>query len=629
MYISDTKKGTEIMSQETELLFKSNSTFSISGTIAESLDKRSTRDEDCSTWNTATSGKVCTLMRDGIYAIEAYISAKAGKPVRDCAVLKVSNILWSAEYAHTTTASTDVVIYNTSNGVLEAANVKGNQYVQLPKYGSKTDPRSIASILFAMIPAFCEANPEFAKDLATMEAWYADPATHANPGKVTWTDDADHAIHRICDAFYRGLKDDRLPIASMSMGDIPAVARARVRSKAYDGEVIVGTPTILSGTTAKASKTTAVKTIKVAMAKYDKVRQANLALLTEAEKILVPTFDDDVVVPDYVFDIIDEYVDTLDGKEPVNSVRIEGPTGHGKTVSSRQIACILGLMYRSQNFNPDSDRMEIKEGIVPNTTGAGAKPVSGFVKGKPSMEDMVDDPVYAYEQITGVEKMDVTSKELQDAYDAAMESSIKTALNAPKEDPPQFVHVLSELMQAIQRPCVIELQEISRARPGVLSGNNEIFDRDAVIHCESTGETFKRDPRSIIISTDNVDYPGCKKLSPDVRRRFAHIERLRPLEKQDAVARVMQRVGFTDKKVLEQMWEIVNATADYCRVNNITDGDVGLTELMFWAQLIQKGRDKSKSFRTAVLNKATGNNETADEVWNAVKISAAAGKFFD
>ena len=81
--------------------------------------------------------------------------------------------------------------------------------------------------------------------------------------------------------------------------------------------------------------------------------------------------------------------------------------------------------------------------------------------------------------------------------------------------------------------------------------------------------------------------------------------------------------------IRDRMWEIVNATADYCRVNNITDGDVGLTELMFWAQLIQKGRDKSKSFRTAVLNKATGNNETADEVWNAVKISAAAGKFFD
>lgn len=616
------------MSDETKLLFKCNTTFSITGTIAEGLDKRSTRVEDCSVWNTETT-KVSTLLRDGIYAIEAWVSAKAGKPVRDCAVLKVSNTLWSAEYAHATTASTDVCTYNSGNGVLEAANVKGgNQYSQLPKYGSKTDPQSIASILFVMIPAFCEANTEFATDLATLEAWYADPTTHAAPGKVTWSNDADHALHRVCDAFYRGLKDDKVEISSMSMGDVPALARARVQSKAYDGEVVVGAPTILSGTAAKGSKS-AIKTIKDGLKKYETVRAANLALLTEDEKKLVPSFEDDVVVPNYVFDIIDEYVDTLGGKEPVNSVRIEGPTGHGKTVSAKMIAFLLGLMYRSQNFNPDSDRMEIKESIVPNTTGAGPAKTSGFVKGKPTMQDMVDDPVYAYELITGIEKMDVTTQELQDAYDAAMEASVKAAVNAPKEEPPQFVHVLSELMLALQRPCVIEMQEISRARHGVMSGINEAFDRDGVIHCESTGESFKRDPRSIIISTDNVDYPGCKKLSPDVRRRFAHIERLRPLEKKDAVARVMQRIGFTDKKLLEQMWEIVNATAEYCRVNNITDGDVGLSELMFWAQLVQKGRDRAKSFVTAVLNKATGNSESADEVWNAVKISAAAGTFFN
>lgn len=615
------------MSQETELLFKSSSTFSTTGTIAASLQKRSTRADDCCVWNTANP-TVCTLLRDGIYAVEAYISAAAGKPVRDCAILKIADHYWSAEYTHTTTASTDLVVYNANNGVLEAANVVGSQYTQLPKYGSKTDPRSIASILFAMIPAFREAEPSFDSDMALLEKWYVDPATGATAGSVTWTDEADHAIHRVCDAFYRGLKDDRVQISSMSMGDIPALARARVKAKTYDGEIVVGSPSVLSGT-AKKKSATAVKTVKYALDRYEKVRTANLALLTSEEKTLIPAdIDNDAVVPDYAFDIMDEIIETADSKEPVNSVRIEGQTGHGKTFVCRMIAYILGLPYRSMNLNPDSDRMEIKESIVPNTTGK-TNLLSGFVNGKPSMEDMIDDPVYAYEQITGIEKMDVTAQELQDAYDAAVEASVRAALNAPKDDKPQFVHVLSQLMVAIQRPGIFELQEASRARAGVMSGINEIFDRNGTVHCESTGEVIKRDPRCIIISTDNVGYAGCKPISADVRRRFAHIERLRPLEKKDAVARVMQRLGFTDKKLLEQMWEIVNATAEYCRINNITDGDVGLCELMFWAQLIQKGKNRERSFVTAVLNKATGNNETADEVWNAVKISSAAGTFFN
>ena len=613
------------MSKETELLFKSSSVFTISSTFVDGfMDKSSTRVEAISQWTPSTGVRRSTLMRDGVFAIEAYISAKAGKPVRPCALLQVSNTVWSAEYFHSTTASTDVVVYNISNGVLEAAVHDGQGFKQLPKYGTSSAP-SLAGILFALIPAFCEKNTEFAADIAILENWY--PTSAAG---TVWTDDARYAMYRLNDAFYRGLKDDHVEISSMSMGDVPVIAKDRLKAHAYDGTVLVGNPVLLSANSTGPVSSAAVMTVRAMLKKYEKVRNDNLAKLTPEQIKEVPgNIPDDTVVPAFLIDAIDAVIETADSKEPINALRFEGSTGVGKTFSVRLFAYILGLAYTSINLNPDTDRMDLKDQIVPNTTGEGPAAVSGFVNGRPTISDMIDDPISAYEMITGVEKLDVTTDEVQSAYDAAMEASVKGKMNAPKDDKPQFVHVLSQLMRGVKGPYVVEIQEMSRARPGVLSGLNEVFDRESVIHLESTGETFTRHPSSIIVSTDNIDYPGCKKISPDVRSRFAYIERLDALEKKDAVARVMQRIGFKEKKVLEQMWDIICSTATYCRDQNITAGDIGLREFMAWAQQLQSGKDRKKSFRTAVLNKATGNHEEAEEVLAAVTISKAAGKFFD
>lgn len=613
------------MSQETELLFKGSNVFSITNTICDgALNKSSSRDEDICAWSPKTGARRSTLLRDGIYALEAYISAKAGKPVRSCALLQVSNTVWSAEYYHQTTASTDIVVYNISNGVLEASVLTGATYNQMPKFGSNNGP-SLASIFFALIPAFCEKSPEFAADLAVLEKWY--PTSSSG---TTWTDEAQHAMYRLCDFYYRGLKEDKIEISSMSMGDIPAIAKDRLKAHAYDGTVLVGSPMTLSANGSGSVTSAAVNTVGMMLKKYETVRNTNLAKLTIEQLKEVPSdIADDTVVPAFLIDAIDAVIETADSKEPVNALRFEGSTGVGKTFSVRLFAYLLGLAYTSINLNPDTDRMDLKDQIVPNTTGAGASAASGFVNGRPSLEDMIDDPISAYEMITGTEKLDVTNEEVQAAYDAAMEVSVKEKLNAPKEDKPQFVHVLSQLMRGVKGPYVVEIQEMSRARPGVLSGLNEVFDRDSVIHLESTGETFVRHPLSLIVSTDNIDYPGCKKISPDVRSRFSYIERLDALEKKDAVARVTQRLGFTDKKTLEKMWDIIGATATYCKDNNINSGDIGLREFMAWAQQIQKGKDRKKSFRTAVLNKATGNHEEAEEVMNATTVSKAAGKFFE
>lgn len=80
------------MSKETDLLFGS-SVFTITNTICDGvMNKSSIRTEDICAWNTQTGARRSTLLRDGIYAIEAYVSAKAGK-VDQCNVLETNVFL--------------------------------------------------------------------------------------------------------------------------------------------------------------------------------------------------------------------------------------------------------------------------------------------------------------------------------------------------------------------------------------------------------------------------------------------------------------------------------------------------------------------------------------------------------
>jgi MoxR-like ATPase len=602
------------LGQISKKLFEVTGARNVSSTFAKEFTETETSANAISDWNVSSPGmnflRASRLLRDGVLAVEAWVSASVGAPVRDVAVMRVSDDLISAEYAHRTSAATDVVAFNKTNGLLLAAKVGATgRFTQLGSFGqSKTE--SAASILFCLIPVFQELNPAFDADIQTLVRWYPNRVNSA--GDVTFSDDAKNALFRICDAFYPGIVRDNVRITNMDQnGNITKLERTDVDSHVYDGIPLLGVPRILVGRQVSLRGSCLLHDALLANKKR---REESLASLSPEQLAEVPHSPDNTVVPSWVTDMVESFYATENTLEPFNNFRVESGTGGGKTFGVRLMAEIMGKPLKTLNLDPDSDKTELKSQIVPNTKSG------GFAIRMPSFLDIVNDPVSAYEDITGVEKIGVSVDECQEAYNKAM---------AGGDQGKAFRHILSPLMQGLQGPYIVEIQEMSRARAGVLSGLNEVFDRDSVIHLEGSGEQFKRNPKSIVVSTDNFGYSGCKPISPDVRRRFSHIERLPSLSDDDAVTRAIQRTEFDDRALLKQMWKIIKEVAKICREKDIRAGDVGLTELIAWAMKLKIGVNRTVAFTQTVLTHASGDDQEQKEINDAIMVSQAVGHFFD
>lgn len=591
-------------------------TYTLAGFAVPALTAKHTNARAISSWNTGTmEPKQSTLMRDAINAIETYVAAKCGIPVRNCALLRVSATEVSAEYQNTDNNSVDIVYYSSENGILNASRKTPTGAIEQFKTLGRNSQEKVASLLFAMIPDLLEKNQEFEDDVRVLTSWY--PTCKQSNGVVVFNDAAEFALRRICDAFYYGITNGRIVVSSIDQyGNVPKLDQTRLEAHSYDGIVLVGEPMILSETTSAAADHAEKVTVAMAKRTFEEQRKASLAALTPEQRLEVPDVDDDVVVPKWVFKFIRAFYDTKGTKIPFVNFRIEGGTGVGKSFGVRIMAHIMGKPMKSMNLNPDTDKIDLKDQIIPNAESD--ENTSGFAVRRPDFDDLLNDPVSFYYDVTGIEKLDVTPAECQEAYDRAATTTGS-----------QFRHILSPIMEGLQGPYIVEIQEMSRARPAVLSGLNEMYDRGGVIHLEGAGKQFTRHPESIIVSTDNYDYPGCKPLSPDNRRRFNLKLRIPSLSEEQAVAMAAQQTGFSDTDVLIRMWKIIKEVANYCEEQHIKDGDVGLSELIDWAVMVKLGRGKYESFVDCVVNSATGNDKTEKELKDHIIGTAAVGRFFD
>lgn len=590
--------------------------LTLAGFAVPALSAKHTNSRAISSWNTGTmQPKQSTLMRDGINAIETYIAAKCGSPVRNCALLRISENEVSAEYQNTDSNTVDIVYYCAENGVLNASRKTPTGAIEQLKTLGRNSQEKVAALLFAMIPVLIENNPEFEDDIRVLTNWY--PTCKQTNGVVVFTDAAEFALRRVCDAFYYGIINGRVVVSSIDQfGNVPKLDQVKLDAHSYDGVVLLGEPTILSETSSAATDHAEKVTVAMAKRTFEVQRKASLDSLTPEQLAEVPNVDDDIVVPKWVFKFIRAFYDTKGTKIPFVNFRVEGGTGVGKSFGVRIMAHIMGKPMKSMNLNPDTDKIDLKDQIIPN---AESDTVSrGFAIRRPDFNDLLNDPVSFYQDVTGIEKLDVTPAECQEAYDRAAATTGS-----------QFRHILSPIMEGLQGPYIVEIQEMSRARPAVLSGLNEMYDRGGVIHLEGAGKQFTRHPESIIVSTDNYDYPGCKPLSPDNRRRFNLKLRIPSLSEEQAVAMAAQQTGFNDNDALTRMWKIIKEVANYCEEQHIKDGDVGLSELIDWAVMVKLGRGKYESFVDCVVNSTTGNDKTEQELKDYIIGTAAVGRFFD
>lgn len=578
-------------------------------------DASSTRPEAvCGLNSTGTS----SLYYSAIAAILRYIDILLGKSKGYVGLVQQG--VWSAEYT-LNTGDTVVVQYNSNNGLYQAVVCKGPsdaiQYDAYPKLGLKKKFVTSAPFLMAMIPAMREKSPEFDSNFQEFY-WKFDAGT---------PEEAENSLRYLVDYMFYSIEKGEIRCVNKPTGIVDLLSKKSVESGVLEGVPVIGKAEFVQGTgteTAENAEDPAAAEnenslgVLMELPMFKQFRERVAPLLRKSDFDLIPQMDKKLIVPKWALRVARSYVVRADFISPCNSIRIEGPTGVGKSFALKMVAQLLGIPYFSINLNADTDTVSLKSQVVPKTSAE--KPMI-----PPTEEDFMYAPERAWEKMTGEKKENVTEEEARALY-----ASITSQKDLP------FVRVLSDLMEPLHRgiPCLIEIQELSRARPGVVSGLNEVFDVEGWIHLEATGERFKRNPLSLIVSTDNFGYAGCKKISPDVRRRFKKCIRLRKPDKEETVARIQKRIGFADLTALGQMYDIVMFVAKYCAEHNITDGDVGPAELEDWASALmmepeyQLPENAEEAFREQVLTKATGDSEDEDALFKEVCLSSEGTGFF-
>lgn len=234
------------------------------------------------------------------------------------------------------------------------------------------------------------------------------------------------------------------------------------------------------------------------------------------------------------------------------NIMFYGESGSGKTMACKALAYSLGVPYYTHVFSSDSDVNNCTTLILPNTSNS-QKAVSL------SFEDISYAPSEAYEKLTGEHKDDVTSSEVFELYLQQQDKGY-TAVN-------------SAIVEAIQKPSVLELQELFTAPPAVVTFLNSVLDGSRSIRL-ITGETIHRHPKSVVIVTTNIGYAGYRESTESFLDRVTPLSVELP-ENEVIKQRLRANTGFDNDKVLSWLCDLAAMTKEYIENNGISHSTVG------------------------------------------------------
>ena len=396
----------------------------------------------------------------------------------------------------------------------------------------------------------------------------------------------------------------RFPVP-FTAGSISVLPAKEINSGIYSDAVnLFGPGKFFSDGSSSARSNTAAKKPTVAALK-DEFKDFNkLFQWTEEERLLIPQFPDDFIVPEETLEFARAYVKTRNMDTPMVNFMWRGKTSYGKTTGVKLMACILDRPLLRQTCFPSMETQDFLSAYVPDNGPA----LTGWI---PTVEDMYLDPVSAYQQMTGIEKEDVTAQDCLDEVCKRAASSNGAA---------RFKHVKANYVKALSRGYIIELSEVSRIRePGVLVGLDD-FDQPGAIIPLVDGSYARRHRDAIVVMTDNVGYVSCRPVDPAVLRRMAFILDTDTMPKAKVIARIKTNTGFKDTALLNLMYKTWNAVAEYCETHEINEGSVSLTELERWTQKVMiDGNDTLyENCVKCIVNKATNVREEQNEIRTAV-----------
>ena len=518
------------------------------------------------------------------YATRALL-AYLGIPnfVDDYALLQVSDNLWSAEYRDTTESRTYLFTYKTviqtnapAVGKLAAASAApSGQWAGTPSIGSESDTLDLSGAFLAMTPftlATYYGAPELAvvannvelkqvqTDILDLSAKY--PADWGN--HMDEIPDARDFLYTFSDMFYYGCEDGKIPL-NIQNGNMDTLTRQKVNSGAFNGTVIVGSPTIIGGTMASnAGSSEKSMTVKDAKLRY--AAWTNTHTWTQDEELLIPTFDDDFKVQPEVIEIADKIVATSNMRVPFRNFLWRGITGYGKSTGTKVLACILHTPRLELTCHTDMLAKDLISEFVP------CNPVDAARGELPSFEEISFDPESAWNNMTGEDGTGITSEECFAKYSELL------VARAGCTSPVKVVE--SAFVKAVSRGYICEIQEVSRIKDsGVMVALNQYDLPGAMIPLVDGGFTY-RQKDAVVVFTDNVGYASCRPIDQSVLRRCRMIFDSTEIEKKAMLERIKYNTGWSrDDRTLYALYDVYEQIRSYCADKEITEGSCTICEL--------------------------------------------------
>ena len=532
-------------------------------------------------------------------------------------VVRIANGSYASQWLRPD--GTSIIAQATSNGVLYASirDPLTGRMTAIPSLGSSSTEFDDTSILmlYLFIEADINATAGNTANTITWDLLSQARAEYAASGEVS-----EGIVRLVSDDLYFAISYGAIPVNIRGGANISLLTDRRLSSGEFStGTVVCGNPDLLivnQGTqSAGNSGPSTVKEAKALAANYT----AGLHWTAE-EEAMIPQFADDVEVPPEVMTILKRFLASREWSTPLNNPCWRGITAYGKSTGVKILACILHTPLLWMTCATTTEVEDFLSKHVPNTDSS-AVAAHGEL---PNFDDIANDPEYAYEQITGEHKDNVTSEDALKAYGEAVAAS-----NGANKNP--FKIVESDFVRALVNGYIVEVQEFSRIRDsGTLVGLNNFCEPDSVIPLVD-GRHVKRHKNAMTVWTDNVGYQSCRKVDGSVLRRMSYIIDSYEMPRDRALRRIRKNTGCTDNTFLQRAYDVWEAIGKFCKERDITDeGTCSLIELENWVALTMlDGMDSVvQTCRDAIVSKLSSDPDTQKEIMDGcVAIAMATAGF--
>lgn len=340
--------------------------------------------------------------------------------------------------------------------------------------------------------------------------------------------------------------------------------------------------------------------------------------LTPEQEKLVPKLDAGYVIHDTLITCCQHIKATTGRPRPVRNILLRGEPGTGKSETYVGIAAGCHLPLYTFAANAMTEPFDLFGQFVPideNGEQTGPKvPLDKIISGLPSAKDMSMDPVFAYQEITGLYKEDATATDCMTAAFNLAQKSIDVSGGQQR-----FKFVPGQLIYAMKNGGVWGFDEVTLPQnPGVVPALNPAMDNTQSITLP-TGEIINRHPDCIFVGTTNIDLEGCRRMNQAWQDRCQLIIDMEEPSDDELIARVKSMTGFDDSKdaAIVDLDKFVRAYHEFKQIakrKRLDDGTIGPRKLADWVTSTLVTGDPVASARITIIPGATADEQGISEL---------------